>query len=197
MASRASAGSEARTANLLGALAGVVADRTQEALLDAAGLSRTEAAALITLDNYADGEPLGLLRDATGLSHPGTVRLADRLEHRGFVTRRAGAGGDGRAVGLELTAAGRTAVAGARLAREETARSLLAPLSARQRRALTPVLAKLLAAATRDARDSRAICDLCDADACGHPRGCPVTQAAIAAEDRRAAAAAASGPPAP
>ena len=126
MASRA----EARTANLLGALAGVVADRTEAALLDAAGLSRTEAAALITLDNYADGEPLGLLRDATGLSHPGTVRLADRLQRRGFVARRAGARGDGRAVALELTPAGRTAVAGARLAREDTARSLLAPLSA-------------------------------------------------------------------
>ena len=33
------------------------------------------------------------------------------------------------------------------------------------------------------------ICDLCDADACGHPRGCPVTQAAIAIEDQGGAAA--------
>lgn len=172
--------SDERTANLLGALAIAVVDLTEHGLASAAGLSHTDAAALLTLANYADGEPLGILCDATGLSHAGVVRLADRLEVRGLVRRRAGAGGDGRAVGLELTAAGQRLVGDARSGRSSALAGPLAALSRGERRALVPLLEKLLAAATVDARVSRVICRLCDAGACGHPARCPVTRAARA-----------------
>ena len=174
-------GLEARTANLLGALAGVVADRTEAALLDATGLSRTEAAALITLDNYADGEPLGLLRDATGALPPGhraagrptrapRVRAAPRGRRRGRAGRRAGA--DARRPDR-----GRRRARGARADRPVGPRAAVGSRAARPDAALGPDAGRRDA----DARDSRVICDLCDGDACGHPRGCPVTQAALRA----------------
>ena len=72
--------SDERTAQLLGALALALADGTGAAVEAQAGVSGSDAAALVTLRNYAEGEPLGLLRRALALSHPGIVRVADRLQ---------------------------------------------------------------------------------------------------------------------
>ncbi len=62
--------SDERTANLLGALALTLADRADAAVRDGAGIAGSDAAALVTLRNYAEGEPLELLRKALALSHP-------------------------------------------------------------------------------------------------------------------------------
>jgi DNA-binding MarR family transcriptional regulator len=80
-------GSDERTANLLGALALTLSDRAAAAVQADARVSGSDAAALVTLRNYAEGEPLDLLRRALALSHPGVVRLADRLQARGLVKR--------------------------------------------------------------------------------------------------------------
>ena len=149
--------SDQRTANLLGALALTLTDRAAAAVRADAGVSRSDAAALVTLRNYAEGEPLDLLRRALALSHPGVVRLADRLQARGLVERHRG-DRDGRAVALKLTKAGREAADAA----------------------LAPMLARMLGAQTTDATASLVICRMCDPDVCGHPDRCPVTQAAIA-----------------
>jgi MarR family transcriptional regulator, negative regulator of the multidrug operon emrRAB len=161
---------DARTANLLGALATTLAAQAGTA---------SDDAALITLDNYAEGQPLDLLRGALGLSHPATVRLADRLQARGLVERRR-AGDDGRSVGLCLTATGRAAAAAARQARAEALEPTLAVLRPSERRTLAALMDKVLAAQTTSSERSRWICRLCDPDACGHPRRCPVTRAAMA-----------------
>ena len=100
--------SDERTANLLGALALTLAGRTGSAARDRADVAGSDAAALVTLRNYAEGRPLSLLSGALGLSQPGTVRLVDRLERRGFVERHR-SDEDARAVGLRLTEAGRRA----------------------------------------------------------------------------------------
>ena len=50
-----------------------------------------------------------------------------------------------------------------------------------ERRALGPMLERMLAAQTTDATASLVICRMCDPDVCGHPERCPVTQAARAA----------------
>jgi DNA-binding MarR family transcriptional regulator len=157
-----------RTANLLGALALTVADRIA---------TGSDAAALITLRNYAEGEPLDLLRRALALSHPAVVRLADRLQERGLVERRRSER-DGRAVALRLTPAGRRAADEALAARASAIDDVLAPLDATERRALEAMLERMLATATTDATASLVICRLCDPDVCGHPARCPVTQAA-------------------
>jgi MarR family transcriptional repressor of emrRAB len=171
--------SDDRTANLLGALALTLADRAGAAVRDSAGVAGSDAAALVTLRNYAEGEPLDLLRTALGLSHPGVVRLADRLQDRGLVERRH-VERDGRAVALRLTPAGRRAADAALAARADAIGAALGALDAAQRRALGPMLERILGAQTTDAVSSLVICRLCDPDVCGHPGRCPVTQAARA-----------------
>jgi MarR family transcriptional repressor of emrRAB len=157
-----------RTGNLLGALALTLADQIG---------TGSDAAALITLRNYAEGEPLELLRRALALSHPGVVRLADRLQRRGLVERRRSER-DGRAVALRLTPAGRRAADEAQAARADTVDAALAALGKDERRALDGMLERMLAAHTSDSTASLVICRLCDPDVCGHPDACPVTQAA-------------------
>ena len=161
-----------RTANLLGALALTVADRIA---------TGSDAAALITLRNYAEGEPLDLLRRALALSHPAVVRLADRLQERGLVQRRRSER-DGRAVALRLMPAGRRAADEALAARASAIDDVLAPLDATERPALEAMLERMLATVTTDATASLVICRLCDPDVCGHPARCPVTQAAYGLE---------------
>jgi DNA-binding MarR family transcriptional regulator len=160
--------SDERTSNLLGALALTLADRIW---------TGSDAAALITLRNYAEGEPLDLLRRALALSHPGVVRLADRLERRGLVERRRSEQ-DRRAVALRLTPAGRRTADEALAARAHAVGAALATLDTSQRRALEGMLERMLAAHTTDSTASLVICRLCDPDVCGHPDRCPVTQAA-------------------
>jgi DNA-binding MarR family transcriptional regulator len=171
--------SDERTANLLGALALTLADRADAAVRDGAGVAGSDAAALVTLRNYAEGKPLELLRKALALSHPGVVRLADRLASRGFVERRRSEG-DGRSVALHLTAAGRAAADEALTARGEAITAALDVLDATERRALESMLERMLCAETTDSVASLVICRMCDPDVCGHPDDCPVTQAAIA-----------------
>ena len=171
--------SDERTANLLGALALTLSDRAAAAVQGYAGVSGSDAAALVTLRNYAEGEPLDLLRRALALSHPGVVRLADRLQARGLVERHR-SDRDGRAVALRLTAAGRRSADAALAARADAIDAALETLDPGQRRALTPMLELMLGAQTTDSTASLVICRLCDPDVCGHPERCPVTQAAIA-----------------
>ena len=172
--------SDERTANLLGALALTLADRAGAAVHAGAGVSGSDAAALVTLRNYAEGESLDLLRRALALSHPAVVRLADRLQARGLVERHR-SDRDGRAVVLALTPAGRRAADAALAARADAIAAALNTLDASQRRALAPMLERMLGAQTTDATASLVICRMCDPDVCGHPDRCPVTQAARAA----------------
>jgi DNA-binding MarR family transcriptional regulator len=171
--------SDGRTANLLGALALTLSDRAGAAVRAGAGVSGSDAAALVTLRNYAEGESLDLLRRALALSHPGVVRLADRLQARGLVERHRG-DRDGRAVALRLTPAGRRAADAALVARAGAIDAALETLDGAERRALGPMLERMLGAQTTDATASLVICRMCDPDVCGHPEGCPVTQAARA-----------------
>ena len=171
--------SDERTANLLGALALTLSDRAAAAVQSGAGVSGSDAAALVTLRNYAEGEPLDLLRRALALSHPGVVRLADRLQARGLVERHR-SDRDGRAVALRLTAAGRRSADAALAARGDAIDAAIETLDPGQRRALTSMLELMLGAQTTDSTASLVICRLCDPDVCGHPERCPVTQAAIA-----------------
>jgi DNA-binding MarR family transcriptional regulator len=170
---------DGRTANLLGALALTLADRADAAVRDGAGVAGSDAAALVTLRNYAEGQPLDLLRRALALSHPGVVRVADRLQARGLVERRR-SDVDGRAVALRLTPAGRRAADEALAARGEAIAAALGALDATERRTLDGMLERMLGAETTDTTASLVICRMCDPDVCGHPARCPVTQAARA-----------------
>src|SRR5918996_673413 len=94
-------------ANVLGALALVVTDRTSDAIAEAAGQSVTGAAALSALHHFLDRPTIDRLRQVLGLTPSGTVRLVDRLAEAGYVVR--GPGSDGRSRTVTLTAEGRRA----------------------------------------------------------------------------------------
>jgi DNA-binding MarR family transcriptional regulator len=76
-----------RTANLLGALSLVIADRTEDAIAVTDVASTSAAAALSALLHFLNQPSVDLLHRVLGLTSSGTVRLLDRLEEAGYVQR--------------------------------------------------------------------------------------------------------------
>jgi DNA-binding MarR family transcriptional regulator len=165
------------TGNLLGALALAVADRTSDAVGGAARQSETAAIALSAMDQFLDDPSVDQLRRVLGLTPSGTVRLVDRLQDAGYVTRRPGR--DGRSVSVRLMARGRRAakrVAAARAAMLDDALSTLDPA---EREALDALISRVLVGLMRGPGAVRWMCRLCDMTACGRSSGrCPVANAA-------------------
>jgi DNA-binding MarR family transcriptional regulator len=166
------------SANLLGALALAVTDRTADAVGGAAGQSASAAAALSALHQFLDDPPVDRLRQVLGLTASGTVRLVDRLEEAGLVTR--GPGADGRSVSVRLTAAGRRAAKRVTAARGAVLDDALSSLDAAQREQLDGMLGQVLVGLMRGPGATRWMCRLCDMSACGRDEGrCPVANAAL------------------
>ena len=166
-----------RAGNLLGALSLSVADRTSDAVGDAAGQSQTAAIALSALDQFLDDPSVDMLRRVLGLTPSGAVRLVDRLEDAGHVTR--GPGADGRSVSVLLTASGRRAARRVTAARGEVLESALSTLSTREREQFEEMLSRVLPGLMRGPGATRWMCRLCDMEACGRDEGrCPVANAA-------------------
>ena len=172
-------------ANVVGALALVLADRLHSATREACGLAGATPAALVSLHEFAGGRPIEVLAGALGVSHSRAVRVVDQLEAGGLVRRRRDPG-DGRAVLVTLTPRGRRDAGRVLAARAALLESVLAGLSATERRTLAGAAGAVLQTMIGGRRDASAACRLCDAHACGHDDGrCPVTLAANAAEAAR------------
>ena len=95
---------ERALANVLGALALVVSDELGRAVTEDVG-SVTDAAALSALAQFLDGGTVDRVHQVLGLTPSGAVRLVDRLEAAGLVTRAPGP--DRRSRAIRLTAMGR------------------------------------------------------------------------------------------
>jgi DNA-binding MarR family transcriptional regulator len=166
-------------ANVLGALALAVADQTSDAISDSSGHAGSDAAALSALHQFLDRPSVDVLRRVLGLTPSGTVRLVDRLERHGLVSR--GPGADGRTAALELTAAGRRA---ARRVADERSRVLLESLVALTDDELAEfdrLVGKVLVGRMRGPGATRWLCRMCDLDACGRAEGrCPLANEARA-----------------
>jgi len=167
-------------ANLLGALALVVNDRTEEAIA-ATGLSPSAAAALSALHQFLDHPSIERLRQVLGLTPSGTVRLVDRLVEAGYVTR--GPAQDKRTVSVALTPKGRRAAARVEAARASVLSGALVDLSEAEQQTLHDLLGKLIAPFVRANLDRGPgggwICRLCDLAACGRDVGhCPTANTA-------------------
>ncbi len=174
-----------RVANRLGAVSLTLGDGIREATEAATGLAGGLPAALVSLREWADGNPVEVLAGAMRVSHSRAVRVVDRLEADGLA-RRESDPADGRRALVRLEPAGRELAERALEARSRVLRLAVAGLDAADVRDLERVLGVLLDATTVDVRAAMGTCRLCDAHACGHYDGdCPVTQAA----DRRRAAA--------
>jgi len=171
-----------RMANLFGAAALRAVDLMAAATAGAAGRGAQAPAALAAIDREPGGT-VERLRHHVGLSQPATVRLVDRLQADGLVARAAGR--DGRSIGLELTPAGRRAVAAVRAARAAALEELLAGLDPGERETLGAMLERLLERAAFPGHEDDHVCRLCDVGACRRPQGgCPVDRAAAAAPGR-------------
>ena len=165
------------TGNLLGALSLSIADRTSDALGDAAGQSDTAAIALSALHNFLDDPTIDRMRRVLGLTPSGTVRLVDRLEAAGYVTRRPGH--DARTVTVRLTTAGRRAAKRVSAARGEVLDGALEALDPAEREAFDDLLSRVLIGLMRGPGAVRWMCRLCDMTACARDEGhCPVANAA-------------------
>ena len=157
-----------RTANLLGvvglAVAGCI-EETARSILNHAG----ETPAAVVVIGYGLGPSNDGLRRVLGLSHPGCVRLVDRLVADGLVERRAGR--DKRAVALYLTAAGiarREQLMQGRLA---AIRPFLLHLTDAEHITLGALLHKMLASLETTDGQRCTLCRLCDDRVC---TDCPI-----------------------
>ena len=157
-----------RTANLLGALGLAVADRISQTAHDVLSRAGETPAALVVI-GYGLAPSNDQLRRILGLSHPGSVRLVDRLVADGLVERRQGR--DKRAVALHLTQAGT-------LAREQLLKGRLAAiqpvlegLTLTEQEKLGSLLHKMLASLPTTDAERCTICRLCDDRVC---RDCPI-----------------------
>jgi len=173
-----------RLTNLLAVVALEVGDRVRSDVQDAAGLGSAGPAALVALEEFANGASIERLRDVIGLTHSGCVRLVDRLAGAGLVQRRAGS--DVRAVSVVLTRTGHATARRIRAARAAAVEPLFAELDADDRRQLEDLCGRLVRTATRQrlaARGQHAppeggwLCRMCDFAACGRDRGlCPAAE---------------------
>jgi DNA-binding MarR family transcriptional regulator len=168
--------------NVVGAMAVALGDRIRDATEAATGMGGGRPAALVSLHEWAGGRPIETLAGALRLSHSRTVRVVDRLEAEGLVTRERDPA-DGRSVLVRLTPAGERLGAAALAARNAALAAGLSGLDPAARRALAGLAEHVLAGAATGRVAARGICRLCDGHACGHHEGlCPVTRAADAAE---------------
>lgn len=180
----------ARLDNLLAVLATGLADEQRRAAVAATGLSESATAGLVALAQFLDGSRIGALAGVLGLSHSGAVRLVAQLADAGLVRREPL--GDGREVGVRLTASGRRTAARVARARAEATAAITAELGPRQAADLERVLDRLVAGLTRQRLAHRReggaepwLCRTCDLAACGRPEGdCPAARTAAGTDGR-------------
>lgn len=161
--------------NLVGALALAISD----ALLRDVEHQAPEpgpAAAAIALLRHEPGMAIERLRRALRLSHPGAVRLVDRLVADTLLVRHPSST-DRRAVALYLTEAGEQRCDAILAARRGSLARALGTLDEAERRTLELLTEKLLGGLIRGVDDAYAVCRLCDTCAC---RDCPVQRALTA-----------------
>lgn len=163
---------DVRLLNLLGALSLSVVDAINVGVEASVGYGGETPAAIVTL-GVEPGISINELRQILNLSHPGTVRLIDRLESDGLVERRAGA--DGRTLALFLTEAGTERRKALLVERRQPLQQAIASLTETDCKQLTTLLEKMLTAMTADELRAFAICRLCEEEVCPGDR-CPVEQ---------------------
>lgn len=157
-----------RTANLLGVVGLAVADRIKDTARDILNHAGETPAALVVI-GYGSGPSNDQLRRILGLSHPGTVRLVDRLVDDGLVERREGR--DKRAIALYLSRRGRTLREELLKGRLAAIRPLLTPLTVAERDTLSALLHKMLSSMETTDMERRTLCRLCDNRVCSN---CPI-----------------------
>lgn len=157
-----------RTANLLGVVALAVADRIEDTARDILRHAGETPAALVVI-GYGLGPSNDQLRRILGLSHPGTVRLVDRLVADGLVERREGR--DKRAIALYLSERGAALREKLLKGRLAVIRPLLEPLTDAEQETFAGLLHKMLSSMETTDWERYTLCRLCDDRVCSN---CPI-----------------------
>lgn len=160
-----------RLANLLGALATGISDRIRVAAAEQTNLGGEAAAALVVIDHKA-GLSIDQLGRVLKLSHPGTVRVVDRLVSAGLAERKS-ALIDRRALALHLTPAGETERAAVLEGRRAAICAVLGHIAPSDYPVLEQLVEKMLASLPCDATSALSVCRFCDQHACS---ACPMDQ---------------------
>jgi DNA-binding MarR family transcriptional regulator len=171
--------SDSHAANVLGALALAIADRTSNEIAAATGQSDSAAAALTALFHFLDRPTLDRLRLVLGLTPSGAVRLVDRLSEAGLVVREAGE--DGRSRSVVLTAQGRELAQRVSATRAAALSEALQVLTADEVETLELLMKRMMTGIVNTKEGGAWICRLCDMRTCERSAGrCPAANAAAA-----------------
>lgn len=162
---------EDTTVNLLGALGIAVVDRIQEGMEDAAGHGGQGAAALVAI-GMLPGLSIGDLAGILGLTHPGAVRLVERLVQDDLVEKQP-AENDARALALKLTPLGKQRRREILAQRAKRLQPLLEAFAPAERKQFDSLLRKLLSTLAATRREAYRVCRYCDAGPCFR-NNCPV-----------------------
>lgn len=157
-----------RTANLLGAIGLAVSDRISETARKTLNHAGETPAALVVI-GYGLGPSNDLLRRILGLSHPGTVRLVDRLVADGLVERRKGP--DKRTIALFLTEQGQARREELLAERLAVIKPFLNPLDDEEQKTFDRLLHKILSGMETTDMERCTLCRLCDNRIC---HDCPI-----------------------
>jgi DNA-binding MarR family transcriptional regulator len=160
-----------RLSNLLRALGVALTDDLVAAVAGETGLALNEAACLNVVA-HNDGCSVRLVSNTLGITHPGAVRVVDRLAAADLLERTTGP--DRRTVALRLTAAGRRLWQQERTACGRRLDAMVDQLTAAQRDAAESAIETLLATLTTSALQAERVCRFCDESACPQHQ-CPVT----------------------
>ena len=158
-----------RLINLFGALVQGVEDRIQAATMAGMALGGEAAAAIIVIGHGASLS-INQLARVLRLSHPGTVRLVDRLANAGFAQRNV-APHDRRVVVLTLTNHGRTERQVLLERRHKALAAILQATTPADRVVLERVAETLLPTLSVDATSALTVCRFCNEQKC---TGCPM-----------------------
>lgn len=163
--------SQTRLANLLGALAVGISDRIRMAAAEKTSMGGEAAAALIVI-----GHMVGMSIDQLGrilkLSHPGTVRVVDRLVAAGLAERKAGLT-DRRVLALHLTPAGEIERSAVLEGRRVAIFAVMDRVSPDDYPVLEQLVEKMLASLPFDVTSAMNVCRFCNQQAC---LACPMDQ---------------------
>jgi MarR family transcriptional regulator, negative regulator of the multidrug operon emrRAB len=164
-----------RTANLLGAASLALTDLALDRTAQAGGLSKSSAAALVSL-LACPGLSVSELGRRVGLSQPAAARMVDALEADDLVERKPSTV-HRRLTAVRPTHRGRESAR--QLLRERNAPliDIVSQLDESDQQALQELLEKILVRAYRHMGQAQRICRLCDRDSCTRSAACPVGQA--------------------
>lgn len=153
-----------RFINLFGALVLGLGDRLRLAVNEGLALGGEAVAALVVI-GHRPGLSIDQLGQVLRLSHPGTVRIVDRLVAAGLAERLRTVD-DRRVATLHLSAAGRSERQALLARRHQALRVLLEELSEAEQAMLHALSERLLTKLPVDAVSALTVCRFCDEGAC-------------------------------